>query len=155
MSLNQVDGKHPASRVDRLIDALHLTARHAHQVSVEFLRGMASRMAMSFEKYGDLRDAYPHKLDALASSELRVQRYRDTGNTEYLMDAANFLMIEFMAPRHRDAHFKAEDSSASPGRVDVRGQRVGQESNTTTHENIRRGGSSFFTSGGFYRREGD
>ena len=142
------------TRTDRLIDALHLTARHAHQVSVTFIRGMAARMAISFEKYGDYREAYPHRLDALASCDLRIQKYRNTGNTEYLVDAANFLMIEFMAPRVQHAHFTPTDADGSPGRVWNSGS-VNDHANTTSRENMRRGGSTMHTSGGFYKREGD
>lgn len=38
------------------------------------------------------------------------------GNTEYLVDAANFLMIEFMHPAHPKAHYRATDKEGSPGR---------------------------------------
>jgi hypothetical protein len=37
------------------------------------------------------------------------------GNTEYLMDAANGLMIEFHSPQVSKAKFKATDSNKSPG----------------------------------------
>jgi hypothetical protein len=86
------------------------------EYSVEFLQGMVSRMEMSYFKYGAVADGFPHKLDAIASMKARLERYERTGNLEYLMDAANFLMIEFMHPRHADAHFTPEDSSKSPGR---------------------------------------
>jgi hypothetical protein len=139
---------------ERLTEALGLSVRHASQVSPEFLLGMAARMAMSFENYGDVSEAYPAKFDALACAELRLVKYQQTGNTEYLMDAANFIMIEFMLPRHPNAHFKAEDSSTSPGRVDVGGQ-VSVQANTHARENVRRGGGVHKTDGGLYKREGD
>jgi len=72
---------------------------------------------MSYWKYGPVSDAYPHKVSALESLRQRLERYEDTGNTEWLMDVANFAMIEFMRPAHKRAHFKATDSSASPGRA--------------------------------------
>lgn len=87
------------------------------EVSNSFLQGMADRMAMSFFKYGKVADAYPHKVDAIQSMQVRLDRYAKDGNTEHLMDAANFLMIEFMHPKHPDAHFTPEDSKASPGRM--------------------------------------
>lgn len=118
----------------RMLDALHLTERHASEVSTEFLRGMASRMALSFEKYGAVKDAYPDKVDALASLETRLRKYRETGNTEYLMDVANFAMIEYMRPRHQQAHFKAEDSHASPGRTGTDGRSIGAAPNTDDHD---------------------
>ena len=86
------------------------------EFSIPFAQGMADRMSMSFFKYGALALAYPDRVDAVASLKKRLERYEETGNTEYLMDVANFAMIEFMRPRHPDAHFKAEDSKASPGR---------------------------------------
>ena len=111
-------------------------------------------MAVSFEKYGNVRDAYPDKVDAIASLKLRLTKYEETGNTEYLMDVGNFAMIEFMLPRHPNAYFKGEDSDSSPGRVSTLGI-TSQAANTSSHENIRLGGSNFKTSGGFYDREGD
>lgn len=142
------------TRDQRLIDALHLTARHAHQVSVAFFRGMAMRMAVSYEKYGDYREAYPEKLDAVASGLARVAKYQATGNTEYLIDAANFFMIEFMAPRKAGATFTPTDSDGSIGRV-TRAGTTHEGANTTGRENVRRGGSNWRTDGGFYRHEGD
>lgn len=142
------------NRTERLHEALSLTARHVSQVSVDFLRGMAARMAMSFEKYGDYREAYPEKIDALASMDVRVKKYRETGNTEYLIDAANFLMIEFMAPRRAGASFTPTDSDQSPGRVTTSGVTT-EGANTISRENVRRGGSHRHTSGGFYKNEGD
>lgn len=74
-------------------------------------------MEVSFHKYGPLKNAYPHKVDALKSLLLRIEKYRETGNTEFLIDAANFAMIEFMRPSVKDAKFVATDSNASPGRI--------------------------------------
>jgi hypothetical protein len=102
-------------RDQRVIDALQLTARHAHQVSVAFFRGMAMRMAVSYEKYGDYREAYPDKMDAVASGLARVAKYQATGNTEYLIDAANFMMIEFMAPRKPGATSRRRTATGPSG----------------------------------------
>jgi hypothetical protein len=93
------------------------------EFSRTFLAGMLSRMAMSFFKYGKVRDAYPDKVDAVSSLRLRLAKYEETGNTEFLMDVANFAMIEFMAPRHPGAFFEATDSDQSPGRVGHNGAR--------------------------------
>jgi hypothetical protein len=142
------------TKEQQLIEALSLTSRHASQVSPQFIRGMASRMAMSYENYGDVKEAYPLKMNAVESAILRIERYNDTGNAEYLIDAANFLMIEFMLPLHMNAHFKPEDSKASPGRITTKGKRT-HEANTVSRENIRKGGTKAKTSGGYYKREGD
>jgi rhamnogalacturonyl hydrolase YesR len=86
------------------------------EFNMTFAQGMADRMSMSYAKYGPVAQAYPDRVDAIASLKKRLERYEETGNTEYLMDVANFAMIEFQHPRHSKAHFKAEDSKASPGR---------------------------------------
>ncbi len=121
----------------------------------QFVQGMVDRMAMSFFKYGRVADAYPKKVDAIASLERRLAMYKQTGNGDWLMDVANFAMIEFMHPRHPDFHFRPTDSHESPGRANVDGTDREQGANTLGHENVRRGGSNMVTTGGFYKNEGD
>lgn len=99
-----------------------------------FVDGMRNRMAVSYHKYGLVAEAYPDKVDAIESLKKRLDRYAETGNTEWLMDVGNFAMIEFMHPRHARAHYRATDSKESPGRVwtpDVDGEdpEISQRSN--------------------------
>lgn len=122
--------------------------------SEQFHQGMVDRMGMSYFKYGRVAEAYPEKVDAIASLKARLDKYDRTGNTEFLMDVANFAMIEFMHPRHQDAYFEPTDSDQSPGRVWNNGS-VGATANTVGRENVRRGGSNLMTAGGFYKGEGD
>jgi hypothetical protein len=124
------------------------------EFSVPFVQGMADRMGMSYFKYGLVAEAYPGKVDAIASLQKRIERYLETGNTEWLMDVGNFAMIEFMHPKHAKAHFEATDSDQSPGRKWHTGVETAN-ANTTSRENVRRGGSNLRTSGGFYKSEGD
>ena len=86
------------------------------EFSQQFAQGMADRMSTSYFKYGLVAEAYPTRVDAIASLKKRLEKYEATGNLEWLMDVANFAMIEFMRPRHASAHFKATDSKESPGR---------------------------------------
>lgn len=76
---------------------------------------MKNRMAVSEHRYGCILENYPDRADALAECAKRIQRYQETHNTEWLLDAANFLLIEATCPRYRDAHFKATDSEENPG----------------------------------------
>lgn len=109
------------------------------EYSETFLQGMVNRMSMSFLKYGAVAEGYPKKVNAIHSLLLRLRAYlgheafntaminasmaedvrhrRTEGNTEYLMDAANFAMIEFMHPSIEGATFEATDSDGSTGRV--------------------------------------
>lgn len=87
------------------------------EFSLPFVKGMANRMAVSFHKYGCLADPEARTIDYLASLQQRLNMYQETGNTEYLIDAANFAMIEYMYPKHVTAHFQPTDSDGSPGRT--------------------------------------
>lgn len=81
-----------------------------------FIQGMLQRMAMSYSTYGRVADAFPDKVDALKSLQKRLDKYKETKNTEWLIDAANFCMIEFMRPSLDGAHFETTTARESPGR---------------------------------------
>lgn len=87
------------------------------EFDIRFVQGMADRMSTSYFKYGLVTDAYPTRVNAVESLKRRLDRYETDGNTEWLMDVANFAMIEFMRPRHSAAHYNPTDSNQSPGRV--------------------------------------
>jgi len=80
----------------------------------EFDSKRKDMMVMSFYKYGPVSDNYSEYkcMDAMGNVQKRIAKYQETGNREFLLDAANFLMIEYMFPQHKDAHYKATDSGA-------------------------------------------
>lgn len=82
-----------------------------------FLRGMLNRISVSHQKYGFIADHFPDNTDALACARAQVEAYQRTGNTEHLIDAANYLMFEFIHPAVPDAFFKPTDSKGSIGIV--------------------------------------
>ena len=96
------------------------------EFSVDFVQGMADRMSVSFYKYGAMASA---DIDVRATIAMRLDRYAETGNTEWLIDVANFALIGFVHPTHTDAHYAATDSDQSPGRVDTIGN-VSADRNT-------------------------
>ena len=69
-------------------------------------------MIMSYYKYGPLKDNYGNYkcMNAIENLKIRLQKYIDTGNTEYLADVANFAMIEFMNPQIEGASYKPTDN---------------------------------------------
>lgn len=83
------------------------------EVEPKFWQMMADRMAVSFCKYGAVKQNAPHP-KLLDNVIVRMEKYKETGNTEFLVDAANFCMIEFMFPSHKEAHFRATDSDEAP-----------------------------------------
>lgn len=74
-------------------------------------------MQMSFYKYGPAKINYPNNSNAIAALEQRLELYKVTGNKEHLADVANFAMLEFMYPKHPDAHYTPTDSDKSPGLI--------------------------------------
>ena len=87
------------------------------EFSEQFLQGMLDRMGASFAAYGPVKNAFPDKVNAIDTLKDKLKHYAETGNTEFLMDAANYCMIEFMCPKHSDAHYKPTDAKDSRGRV--------------------------------------
>lgn len=79
------------------------------EFSPEFVARMKNAMTVSYFKYGPIKDAYPHKVNAVASLKKRLQLYEETGNGDYLTDIANFAMIESMRPAHPDYHYAPTD----------------------------------------------
>lgn len=78
------------------------------------------RVEVSFHKYGPASVNFgDHLVDAIKSHEMCVERYKETKNTEYLLDAMNYLMFEYMYPSVEGAYFKATDSSESAGKAGV------------------------------------
>jgi hypothetical protein len=73
-----------------------------------------NQMVMSFYKYGPVSENYKSEktLDAIGNLKKRLQKYEETGNTEFLADLANFAMIEFMYPQNPKAFYKPTDSGA-------------------------------------------
>lgn len=77
-----------------------------------------NRVETSYFKYGPARQNFGRGyVDAIGSLEKCLQKYKDTGNTEYLCDLANYAMFEYMYPQHEKAHFKATESGESAGIV--------------------------------------
>lgn len=68
--------------------------------SWNFVHMMHNRIHVSHYKYeDDLAKAKNNpsvERNELKNAEYRIKLYKDTGNPEYLIDAANFLMLEFM-----------------------------------------------------------
>ena len=67
--------------------------------SGQFIQKMKNRILVSHYKYGDIKRTkqdLTQTRDELKNAKYRINRYEQTGNLEYLVDAANFLMFEFM-----------------------------------------------------------
>lgn len=92
-------------------------SKHPKEYSDRFDKLRQNRVAVSYYKYGSAAQNFGRKLvNALESHDLCIQKYLETGNSEYLCDAANYIMFEFMYPQRKGgAYFKATDSKDSAG----------------------------------------
>lgn len=79
-----------------------------------------NRVELSYLKYSSAKKNFSTgNVNAMETMQLCLDKYRETGNTEYLCDAANYCMFEFMYPQHPKAHFRATDSKESAGVVGI------------------------------------
>ena len=86
--------------------------------SEEFVIKMKKAIEMSHYKYGYVSKTYPELAQAYKCIQERLDLYLKTHNTEYLIDVANFAMIEFMYPAFKDSKYTPTDSGQSPGLAD-------------------------------------
>ena len=85
--------------------------------SLEFDRHRQNRVEVSAHKYGPARKNFGEgRVDALKTAELCLDAFKKDGNTEHLVDAANYLMFRFMYPLPGE-EFRATGSSESVGTV--------------------------------------
>ena len=100
------------------------------EYSEEFDKLRKNRVQVSYYKYGPAKDNFgQHLVNAIESHDLCIKKYWETGNTEYLLDAANYIMFEYMYPQHPNAHFRATGSDESAGIVGVSINEIRRSSN--------------------------
>jgi len=83
--------------------------------SEEFIIKMKNAIEMSHYKYGWASKTYPELAQAHKCIAERLEAYIKTHNKEYLVDVANFAMLEYLFPAFDDAHYTPQDSGNSPG----------------------------------------
>lgn len=82
------------------------------EYSKEFDELRKHRMEVSYHKYGPARKNYGEgRVDAIETAKLCLDAFEKDGNTEHLVDAANYMMLRFMFPLPGEG-FKGTDSSA-------------------------------------------
>jgi len=128
-ALRQGEGQAPRDKaIAAMRDYVTSAGVPVTEFDPEFVVRMMGAMMVSFHKYGRVADAYPLKMDAAGDVRARMAKYRQTGNKHYLVDAANFAMIEAMHPG-REAEWGGNSAGDSPGRTTASGHRLVQEDN--------------------------
>jgi uncharacterized protein YyaL (SSP411 family) len=90
---------------------------HATTWDTQFLEYMFNRLIMGRLRYGPKKANAP-KYDYAGSIEGKIKLYKETGNTEYLVDIANYAMLEFRHGAHPSKHFSSTDDADHCRRID-------------------------------------
>ena len=83
--------------------------------SEEFILKMKNAIEMSHYKYGWASKTYPELAQAIKCVQERLDMYEKTHNKDYLIDIANFAMLEYLYPSYEDSKYIPTDSADSPG----------------------------------------
>lgn len=85
--------------------------------SEEFDKKRKALIQQSYFKYGKASKNFATgNVDAIGSLEKCLAKFKETGNTEYLCDIANYAMFRFMFPQNGE-YFRHTDSDDSAGIV--------------------------------------
>lgn len=83
--------------------------------SEAFIEKMRNAIETSHYKYGWANKTYPELAQAYKCIRERLDKYVETHNKDFLVDVANFAMLEFLYPAFPDAKYTPGDSDQSPG----------------------------------------
>ena len=89
------------------------------QMSKKFIELMENRMVMGTFRYGKWQDNKKNgiKYDRVGSIRKRLDKFEETGNTEYLVDIANLAMIEYEISDHPKKHFLSIDDGLHTDKI--------------------------------------
>lgn len=81
--------------------------------SDRFEKLMRTRLLMGALRYGRMGVDGKPVYDRLKGIQKRLGEYKETGNTETLVDVANLALLEFVEGKHEKAHFSSMDGNHS------------------------------------------
>lgn len=85
------------------------------EYSREFDYARQRAILVSYYKYGPSKENFKEGMvDAIGSLKKNLKKFEETGNTEYLVDVANYAMFRFMYPQGNES-FRPTDSDQSAG----------------------------------------
>lgn len=85
------------------------------EYSVEFDMRRQNAILVSYHKYGPSKENFKKGMvDAIGSLKKNLKKFEETGNTEYLVDVANYAMFRYMYPQGNES-YRPTDSNESAG----------------------------------------
>lgn len=85
--------------------------------SKKFEELQRNRLVIGAFRYGLLNQPGKKKFDRINYIEIKLGRYKETGNLETLVDIANLAMLEFEEGKHPERHFKALDDTDEHAKI--------------------------------------
>ena len=87
----------------------------ASEYSKEFDIRRKNAILVSYYKYGPSKENFKKGMvDAIGSLKKNLKKFEETGNTEYLVDVANYAMFRYMYPQGNES-YRPTDSNQSAG----------------------------------------
>lgn len=81
----------------------------------EFDEKRKNAIIVSYHKYGPSKENFKKGMvDAIGSLKKNLKKFEETGNTEYLVDVANYAMFRYMYPQGNES-YRPTDSNQSAG----------------------------------------
>lgn len=85
------------------------------EYSEEFDTKRKNAIIVSYHKYGPSKENFKKGMvDAIGSLKKNLKKFEETGNTEYLVDVANYAMFRYMYPQGNES-YRPTDSNRSAG----------------------------------------
>lgn len=85
------------------------------EYSIEFDEKRKNAILVSYHKYGPSKENFKKGMvDAIGSLKKNLKKFEETGNTEYLIDVANYAMFRYMYPQGNES-YRPTDSNESAG----------------------------------------
>ena len=85
------------------------------EYSEEFDTRRKNTILISYYKYGPSKENFKKGMvDAIGSLKKNLKKFEETGNTEYLVDVANYAMFRYMYPQGNES-YRPTDSNESAG----------------------------------------
>ena len=85
------------------------------EYSIEFDEKRKNAILVSYHKYGPSKENFKKGMvNAIGSLKKNLKKFEETGNTEYLIDVANYAMFRYMYPQGNES-YRPTDSNESAG----------------------------------------
>ena len=89
--------------------SIYISDKYKHRAKLaKFMQFMANRIMFGMYRYAGAE--FNASQDYRDRIDRSLARYDETGNTEFLVDAANYCWLELENPLHPNTHFKATDA---------------------------------------------